>query len=867
MTTAGKSEGRRVAVVVVHGVGNNAPGSTVNSVVNAVCAGPETETSLRDSRRDNATPENDVYMFAEPTSDWQRTVEKVIRKDTGATRAAPVITDAPRHDVPRFPVYGRQAALPNGGTAEFFELHWADLARSDGGWWSTVRSFSRFVFEIPHVIDGFLRDPPGPYSRFLRRLLLLATCFVRGPLAGYTAVMLAGGLIYLSFSWIPEREGVATVVFLAQERLHDLLAVALPSFAFQWINARYAQLPQLPSRTWMLAILTGLMVLGLVVAWLRRKSVRALFASAFLVLTAGFYLFDALHLRPDRYAAYVGIVYLDYMSVILFAICMSGLYMFVTRRRKEVGFADLGLFIGIWSAYFIAHMSALGDAIREHWFKTKPIFETTVATPSSKVHFEAFSLYYPMLAHLWVIWGALMLAAFTMTFLLYVFNWRVWNSKYRGVFAALGLAVVQSCVWLTAIPGLGVMHMDDVLCRGANNYASIPKEQPVSCQHKLEVNGKAVDLLLRLHVLDDASKSALPPYLRSEIEEAVRERFPRTLDLEMLKAMQELALAFIWNGFVLITAGFLAVVVAFYRHVIARWFGSRNQKVRLPRLIINKGVLGFLIALGVVNIAFAFTRLNTHGPIHDALWNVGLSAVQQRDVPAEVVKMAILTTSLALLITQIPSIMTPLSGVLQIMQGLIDHHYRVGVSLAPRLMAKRSEVPIRRDHITQRMHEIVTRMIALKGYDDVVFLAHSQGSIIVYDYLSSPAAQVIGKPVHVVTVGSPLGAVYAYYFNEYDKIEQRIGKLGTTTASWTNLYRLDDPIAGPIVPRRSSARRAANPAPPPSFLHDEQLPPGGHLRYWQEPVVCDTIRNLLLGRPPRSCQPGPSALPAPANPK
>ena len=844
------ASGRRLAVVVVHGVGNNYPGSTVNAVADAICddlpqPAPDTITHRR---RVRGTPENDVYFLPEPDTTGEPGDAALAETDAQASakpaRAAPASVQG---SVRRFPVYGRQTSLAGNGSADLYELHWADLARGDQSWWTTAKSFARFIFEIPHVIDGFLREPPGPYSRLLRRILLLATCFIRGPLAGYTAVMLAGGLIFLSFSWLPEREDVYKVVTVVKEQFADLVVKLLSEGSRGSLDRLFAYLPETHSRQWLLAWMVGLFSFGMVLCAFGRSKLRVLFLGLFLVLTSGLYLTDALYLRPARYSEYVGIVYLDYMSVGLFAVFMVGLYVFLTHRIKEAGFADLGLFVALWSFFFIFHLSSLGDLTRQWLFGAKPFIVTTVKTPSSTVHFEVFSLYFPYLAYLWVFWAVLMLVAFVMAILLYLANWFRWHTHYRGVFAALGLAVAQSCVWLTAIPALGVMHMDDVLCRGAKNYASV--QQPVSCQTKLDVNNQSVDLLLRLHVLPEESKKSIPPYLLREIENVLADRKPFTLNIDMLNAMRDLSLAFVWNGFTLLAALALAVAVALYRHIKSRMFGAGNTRVRLPRLIINNWILAFLLLFGLLNITFAFVRFDSQGPINDVLAFLGLGAATQREVPAEVVKMAIMSTTLFLIITQIPAVMTPLSGVLQILQGLIDHHYRIGVSLAPRLMARRPDDPIRRDHINQRLHELVSRLIAPQGYDEVVFLAHSQGTVIVYDYLRSNQAGIIDKPVHVLTAGSPLGALYAYYFNEYDRVAEVMDKLKPSVVSWNNLYRLDDPIAGPIGQKGRPFwnRHSEQPTALPHFLRNTQLPPGGHLRYWSEPIVRQAIRNILLG--------------------
>ena len=532
----------------------------------------------------------------------------------------------------------------------------------------------------------------------------------------------------------------------------------------------------------------------------------------------------------------------------LFATLLLGAYIFQTRRAKEVGFADLGLFIALWSAFLIIHLSVIGDWGREYAYTlgliAKPtIIKSTVATNSSLIHFQAFSIFYPYLAWLWAFWALLMSAAFMLAFAVFVVHWRNWKKHYRGTSAALGLAIVQACVWLTVLPAAGVMHMDDVLCRGSLNYSTV--KQPVSCQTKLERNREVVDLMYRVRLQDQEVLQRMPSLSVSELDDTVRKRFRSTLDFDMLKAMGEMAMSFIWHGFILVFVGGIAVLVAISRHVRSRRSTKPAGELHLPRLIINGWVLTALIAFGLVNTALCFVWVEGFGIFQPALHALGLTSVRQFDVPAEIVQMAMLTTTGLLIIGQIPAIATPLSGVLQIMQGLIDHHYRPRVSIARRLSRTKADAPIRRDHINARLEVVMDELIRKSGYKRVVFLSHSQGSVIVYDYLKDNAGR-IGAPIHVLTAGSPLGALYAYYFNEYGNVENVLHKLAPHVVTWTNLYRSDDPIAGPILPgsERPNASRLA------IAFRDIEMTPGGHLRYWKEPMVCDTIRNLLAGRAP-----------------
>ncbi len=635
------------------------------------------------------------------------------------------------------------------------------------------------------------------------------------------------------------------ILGMKQEKSEGILAL-FPDWLVPQVAGYLDTLSNLNTRQTLLTLLASLMLAAAAVGIKFRKRIVIATCAAYIVCVAAFYLADALWLRPARYPHYAGFVYLDYLSVVLFGLLLSGLYVFYTRRIKEVGFADLGLFVAFWAAFFILHLSPVGDMTRQFFFDNPTTISSKVTTSSSTVHFTAFGLFYPYLGWLWAIWAILMAVAFLLAAIVYIAHWRHWGAYHRGIFVALALAVTQSCVWLTVLPAIGIVHMDDVLCRGSLNYATM--KQPVSCQTKLERNREAVDLMHRLTLQDEQLLNAMPHSLRDELRATVQMRFPQTLNFDMLKAMREMAMSFIWHGFVLVIVGSIAVVVGIYRHIRARQTRLMDGKLKLPRLIINNSVILALLAFGLVNIVLCLAWIEGVGFVQPLMQMIGLPSVRQFDVPAEVVQMAILTTMTLVVIAQLPQIATPLSGVLQIMQGLIDHHYRTRVSIGPRMMLSEIDSPIRRDHITRRLEVLVTELITTGGYKDVILLSHSQGSVIVYDFLKNDAAR-LGVRVNVLTAGSPLGALYGYYFNEYGDMEEALTKLAPHIASWTNLYRSDDPIAGPILPTTgpyaadAATVRAAYP------FHDIEMKPGGHLRYWEEPIVCDAIRNMLAGRP------------------
>ncbi len=95
--------------------------------------------------------------------------------------------------------------------------------------------------------------------------------------------------------------------------------------------------------------------------------------------------------------------------------------------------------------------------------------------------------------------------------------------------------------------------------------------------------------------------------------------------------------------------------------------------------------------------------------------------------------------------------------------------------------------------------------------------------------------------IDVITLGSPLTHIYSHYFQDYDKVTvddgdkpRLIGKVDT----WTNLWRIDDPIGHSVD---------AHPA-----IENIALPRGGHMDYWKENEVCQRLWTLILNPPEAS---------------
>jgi hypothetical protein len=148
----------------------------------------------------------------------------------------------------------------------------------------------------------------------------------------------------------------------------------------------------------------------------------------------------------------------------------------------------------------------------------------------------------------------------------------------------------------------------------------------------------------------------------------------------------------------------------------------------------------------------------------------------------------------------------------------------------------------------ERTHAVLQHLGAGAGgpaYDAVVFVAHSQGTVIVADYLRLARHRGwlanAAMPVHLMTMGSPLRQLYERCFPAlYDWVgrkpmNDRLEEL--QLASWTNLYRSGDYIG-----------RALGFAPGDELMREGCIGIGAHTHYWDEtaPAVGEELDRRLL---------------------
>ncbi|WP_345571206.1 hypothetical protein [Nonomuraea rosea] len=153
--------------------------------------------------------------------------------------------------------------------------------------------------------------------------------------------------------------------------------------------------------------------------------------------------------------------------------------------------------------------------------------------------------------------------------------------------------------------------------------------------------------------------------------------------------------------------------------------------------------------------------------------------------------------------------------------------------------------------------ELVARVGKLAGTerDEVVLSGHSQGSVIVAALVPQLGPELRAR-VRLLTHGSPLRRLYAAYFPAYFGAPG----LGAVRESvpWYNLYRLSDPIGGPVFgrvdplalgPEREDGvdRFCWDPIRPGP---GEPLPEARwHSDYWLEPAYDEALTRLITIEP------------------
>jgi hypothetical protein len=466
-------------------------------------------------------------------------------------------------------------------------------------------------------------------------------------------------------------------------------------------------------------------------------------------------------------------------------------------------------------------------------------YENYVIVNPSVTSFPAFSeranfvnVLYRNLIRLWILFGAIwLLGALTLLFLV---GTSVWRRRQRRpqiapALAASGILTLQLALW-TALVGTAVLP----LLNRAQELIAITAVRPAVASSSVE----RTEEVQRLLDVTDFAK----------------------LDYDWVP---RLVFAYGFNGVIVIVIILIGGCVFFVRaRMAARAKGAGSDVLtataqRLPRVLFGWPLISMLMALTLIQILFnivfaAETQKNAFAryALDFLTYFADAGSIKELKQAADRLFASYLgiTMFLAWLLALVfPFLMgKAFNNAVHIARDLIDHQYgphrgRVLAQRRDRRLPDAVRWP-RRERIRQRLRQLLAAFAKRGGYDRIIFLGHSQGSVVIYDYLKGAADyaknEVSGTRPDVVTFGSPLGHLYQYYFQDYAGLEHSLDRLSRCIGRWINLYRIDDYVGVWI-------------GEPPHGDSVENCPmdPGGHVDYWKEGVLAKTILRIVAAKP------------------
>ncbi len=127
-----------------------------------------------------------------------------------------------------------------------------------------------------------------------------------------------------------------------------------------------------------------------------------------------------------------------------------------------------------------------------------------------------------------------------------------------------------------------------------------------------------------------------------------------------------------------------------------------------------------------------------------------------------------------------------------------------------------------REGSQKRLRDALRIVCGEEGLEEVVLVAHSQGSAIAADVLST-AERSCG--IRLVTMGSPISSLYWRFIGARSVSLPRV--------AWLNIFRTGDYIAGGLGIQNGWA--------PPSNAEDQVIGAGRHSGYFEDPKVWDAV--------------------------
>ena len=477
----------------------------------------------------------------------------------------------------------------------------------------------------------------------------------------------------------------------------------------------------------------------------------------------------------------------------LLIVVVGGVLLFRRHVHRRVGLADLSLASALYAAILLVALAAAAQFSPDQ-----------IATPAQ---FLVIGATFALIA--WTMWTLTIVAAILLVLLLV--PWRLVRRRrpddppLTRAAAAISLSVLLGILWKFVLTLLGVLMISTLV----PNLTVADSCSPGTT--------------LATAMADGASPNCLLAFVRELL-----------IDVGAL------------NGG-MIAAVLLATLVVLAVRQGLKWGFARKARegtLRLPRLIASPLIVAVLFA-GTLANAWVFY---VHGYENLEIARNARSWLGPEMLASGSVGLVVFLGLLRRLIEQ-------LDGVVHIGRDLVDHQYagepaKLANWLVPasqRHATKGGEQKPypRRLRIQRRLEALMDNTILGQNADRLVLVAHSQGTVIVHDYLAdhdkltppqhnADAVLADVGQIDVVTVGSPLTHIYRHYFRDYevaDVIDPAKPPLITRVNSWTNLFRIDDPIGSEV-----------------DIVDDVLnigLGPGGHVDYWNEDAVSAKLWALI----------------------
>ena len=291
----------------------------------------------------------------------------------------------------------------------------------------------------------------------------------------------------------------------------------------------------------------------------------------------------------------------------------------------------------------------------------------------------------------------------------------------------------------------------------------------------------------------------------------------------------------------LVSTFFMVAMLRALLRIPARYLG-RATWLPMPRMVVSPLVILVMLAGTIFNLAIFYWRSFIPLDLYEL---VDVRLLPWREVAGVMLGGG---TALTIAFYVFRALQHAASGILHIVRDLVDHQYTPRFSFSRSLLPSASKSTSghpRRARIESRLDTLLREIVQRERCDRIVFVAHSQGSIILYDYLATQHDEdAIGdvRSVDVLTLGSPLSHLYQYYFAKYAVTIRDPREINPQLSSWTNMWRMDDPIGNRIDLVNDT------------FVRNVPLRPGGHVDYWRETEVCEAILALIDPDRPKPAQ-------------